>query len=90
MSWGESQVLQVLTTLQYLDEVGPKSLPPGHVVHSVQLIMRPLEQLEISFQPHAVLGYGTSVQLSPSIKTDMSYADISSLLSSVCSAGDMP
>ena len=61
MSQGESQVLQVLTTLQYLAEVGPKSPPPGHITHSVQSIMRPLKQLEISFQPHTVLGYGTSV-----------------------------
>ena len=60
MSQGESQVLQVLTTLQYLAEVGPKSPPPGHITHSVQSIMRPLEQLDISFQPHTVLGYGTS------------------------------
>ena len=36
MSQGESQVLQVLTTLQYLTEVGPKSPPPGmsHIVYS--------------------------------------------------------
>ena len=64
VSQGESQVLQVLTTLQYLAEVGPKSPPPGHIVHSMQSIMRCLEQLKISFQPHAVLGYGTSVRLS--------------------------
>ena len=61
MSQGESQVLWVLIKLQYLAEVDPKSPPPGHVVHSVLLILRPLKQLEISFQPHAVLGYGTSV-----------------------------
>ena len=60
-SLGERQVLKVLTTLQYLVEMGPKSPPPGHVVHSVQLIMRPLKQMEISFMPYAVLGYGTSV-----------------------------
>ena len=71
MSWGESQVLWVLTTLQYLAEVCPKSLPLGHMVHSVQSIMRPLEQLEISFQPHAVLGYGTSVWSSTLMKTDV-------------------
>ena len=61
MSRGESQVLRVLTTLQYLAEMGPKSPQQGHVAHSVQSIIRPLKQLEISFQPHAVLGYGTSV-----------------------------
>ena len=89
ISQGESQVPYVLTTLQYLAEVGPKSVPPGHIVHSVQSIMRPLEQLEISFQPHAVLGYGTSVRSSTSIKTDVSCADISLLPSSLCSMGNM-
>ena len=90
MSPRERQVLHVLTTLQYLAEVGPKSPPPGHVAHSVQSIMRPLKQTKISFMPHAVWGYGTLVQLSTSIKTDVSCVDISSLPSSVCSAGDMP
>ena len=90
MTRGGSQVLWVLTALQYLAEVGPKSPPPGHVAHSVQSIMRPLKQLKISFQPHAVLGYGTSVQSNTSIKTDVSCADILSLPSSICSAGDMP
>ena len=89
MSQGESQVLLVLTTLQYLAEVGPKSLPLGHIVHSVLSIMRSLEQLKISFQSHAVLGYGTSVQSSTSIETDVSCADISSLPSIVCSEGEM-
>ena len=32
---GERQVLWVLTTLQYLAEIGPKSPPPGHVAHSM-------------------------------------------------------
>ena len=90
MSQGESQVLWVLTTLQYLAEVGPKSPPPGHMVHSVQSIMRSLEQLEISFQPHTVLGHDTSVRSSTSIETDVLCADISSLPSSICSVGDMP
>ena len=79
----------MLTTHQYLAEVGPKSPPQGHIEHSIQSIMRPLEQTEISFMPHAVLGYGTSVQSSTSIETDVSCADISSLPLSVCSAGDM-
>ena len=90
MSPGERQVLCVLTTLQYLAELGPKSPPPGHIAHSIQSIMRPLKQMEISFMPHAVLGYGTSVQSGTLIETDVSCADISSLPSSVCSAGDMP
>ena len=40
--------------------------------------------------PHAVLGYGTSVRSSASIKTDVSCVDTSSLPSRICSAGDMP
>ena len=70
--------------------MGPKSPPPRHIAHSVQSIMRPLKQAEISFIPHAVLGYSTSVQLSTSVKTDISCADISSLPSSIGLAGNMP
>ena len=75
--------------LQYLAEISPKSPPPGHVAHSMQLIMRPLKKLGISSQPHAVLGYCTLTQSDILIETDVSYTDISSLPSSVCSAGDM-
>ena len=42
MTSGERQVLQALTTLQYLAKVGPYSPPPGHVAHSMQSIMLPL------------------------------------------------
>ena len=66
-----------------------KEPTPRHVAHSMQSIMSPLEQAEISFIPHAVLGYSTSVQSSTSIETDISCADVSSLPLSVCSAGDM-
>ena len=91
MTLGERQVLRVLTTLQYLAEVGPKSPPPGHAAHSVQSIMRPRQQAEISFMPHAVLGCVTLIRLrSTSVKMDVSCADISSLPSSVGSARDMP
>ena len=90
MTLGQRQVLQVLTTLQYLAEMGPKSPPPGHVAHSMQSIMRPLEQAEISFMPHAVLGYSTSIQSCTSVEMDMSCAKISSLPLSIGSAGDMP
>ena len=88
---GERQVMRVLTTLQYLAEMGPKSSPPGHIAQCVQSIMQPLQQAEISFMPHAVLRHAMSTQLrSTSVKTDISCANISSLLSSVGSAGDMP
>ena len=88
MTLGERQVLQVLTTLHYLAEVDPKSPPPGHVAHSMQSIMQPLQQAVISFMPHAVLGYATSIQSRSNM--DISCADTSSLPSSVGSAGDMP
>ena len=53
--------------------------------------MWPLEQAEISFMPHAVLGYAMLTQLrSTLIKTDISCTDIFLLPSSVGSAGDMP
>ena len=51
--------------------------------------MRPLGQVDISFRPHAVLGYATSTQSrGTSVETDVSTTDISLLPSSVCSAGD--
>ena len=91
MTLGERQVLQVLTTLQYLAKVGPKSPPLGHVAHSMQSIMQPLQQAEILLMAHTVLEYATSIRLrSTSVETDISCADISLLPSSVGSAGDMP
>ena len=57
MTWGEMQSLRVLTTLQYLVEVGPKSPLDGQIAQGVQLIMWPLQQADISFMPHAMLGY---------------------------------
>ena len=54
-------------------------------------ILWPLQQAEISFMPHAVLGNATSIRSrSTSVKMDISYADISLLPSCVGSAGDMP
>ena len=70
--------------------MGPKSPPLGQVAHSVQSIMRPLKQTEISLMSHAVLGYSTSIQSSTSIKADVSCANISLLPLSVCLTGDMP
>ena len=53
--------------------------------------MWPLQQAEISFMPHAVLGYATLIRSrSTSVETDISSADISLLPCSVGSAGDMP
>ena len=91
MTLGERQALQVLTTLQYLAEVGPKIAPAGQITQSVQSIMWPLQQAEISFMPYAVLGHATSTRSrGTSVETDILCTDISSLPSSVGSAGDMP
>ena len=60
MTLEERQVLWVPTTLQYLAEVGPKSPPPEQIAQCVQSIMQPLQQAEILFMPHAVLGYAMS------------------------------
>ena len=91
MTLGERQKLQVLATLQYLAEVSPKSPPPGHIAHCVESIMWPLQQADISFMPHAVLGYATLIcSRSASVEMDISYGDISLLPSSEGSAGDMP
>ena len=57
MTLGEMQALKVLTTLQYLVEVDPKGPQAGQVTQSVQLIMWPLQQADILFMSHAVLGY---------------------------------
>ena len=53
MTLGEIQALRVLTTLQYLAEVGLKSPHAKQVAQSVQSIMQPLQQAEILFMPHA-------------------------------------
>ena len=71
--------------------MGPKSLPPGHIAQCVQSIMWPLQQAEISYMPHAILGHAMSTRLrSTSVETDISCTDISLLPSSVGLAGDMP
>ena len=83
--------MSVLTTLQYLVEVGPRSPLAGQISQSVQSIMQTLQQADILYMLHAILGYAASTQSrSTSVETDVSFADISSLPSSVCSAGDMP
>ena len=91
MTLGEMQALKILTTFQYLAEVGLKSHQAGQVTQSVQLIMWPLQQADISFMPHVVLGYAVSTRLrGTTVETNVSFTDISSLPSSVGLAGDMP
>ena len=90
MTLGEMQALKVLTTLQYLAEVGLKS-PQVGVTQNVQSFMQPLQQADISFMPNAVLGYaGSTRSRGTSVETDALFTDISSLPSNVGSAGDMP
>ena len=90
LSLGELQALKVLTTLQCLAEMGPQELAPGYICQCVESIMRHLTVLDIAFTPQAVLGVPVSTQSrSTSLETDISLADISSLPSSVGSAGDM-
>ena len=78
-----------LTSPPVLGLDGPKE--PTSWTHSTQgAVHHEAPQTDISFMPHAVLRYSTSVQLSTSIKTDVSCANISSLPLRVCSAGDIP
>ena len=62
MTLEERQALQVLINFQYLAEVGPKSPPAGQIAQSVQSIMQPLQQEDISFMPLAMLGYAVSTR----------------------------
>ena len=88
---GEMQALRVLTTLQYLVEVGPKSLPAGQITQSVQSIMWPLQQADTSIHtPCCVRVCCIDSIQHVSVETDVSFADISSLPLSVGFAGDMP
>ena len=61
MTPGEMQALKVLTTVQYLAEVGLKSPQAGQVAQCMKSIMQPLQQADISFMPHAVLGYAVLI-----------------------------
>ena len=90
MTLGESQVLSVLTTMQYLAKVGPKSLGLGQVAQCVLWGMQPLQEMEIAYPPQAILGYTEPNCLrAASVKTDLSVTDMSSLPSSVALAGDL-
>ena len=90
LSLGELQALKVLTTLQCFAEMGPQKPAPGYTCQCVKSIMRHLMVLDIPFTPQAVLGVPVSTwSRSTSLETDVSLANISSLLLSVGSAGDM-
>ena len=90
LSLGELQALKVLTMLQCLAELGPRKPAQGTISHCVESIMRQLMVLDITFSSQAVLGSGVLTwSRSTSLEMDVSLADISSLPSSVGSAGDM-
>ena len=90
LSLGELQTLKVLTTFQCLAKIGPLKLVPGMISHCVELIMRQLMVLDISFSSQTVLGSTVSTWLrSTPLETHVSLADISSLPLSIGSAGYM-
>ena len=88
--WENCKALKVLTMLQCLAAMGPQKLALGFTCQCVESIMRHLTVLDIAFAPEAVLGAPVSTRSrSNSLEMDMSLANISSLLSSVGSTGDM-
>ena len=90
LSLGEWQALKVLAMFQCLAEIGPWKPAWGMISHCVESVMRQLMVLDISFSSQAVLGSTVSTQSrSTSLEMDVSLADISSLLLSVGSAGDV-
>ena len=90
MSMGEMQALKALITLQCITKVGPRRLAPRYVCQCVESIMHPISVIGITFSVHLVLALtALSRSLSTSLGTDVSLADLSSLPSSVGSAGDL-
>ena len=90
MTLGELQILTVLTTMQYLALLGPKSPGPEQIAKCVQQAMQKLQQVKIFCPPQAVFGYvDLDWSRGPSVKTEVSTADVSSLHLSITSAGDL-
>ena len=91
LAMGEMQALKMLIALQYLAEAGPWKPAFGYVSQCVESLVCPLVAMGIGFTAHAVMAsipLGRS-SCSTSLETDISTADISSLPSSVGSAGDL-
>ena len=91
MFTGEMQTLKALSMLQCLTEAGPRRPALGYVCQCVEFIMNPMMAIGIAFVAPAIL---VSVTLtcssqSTSLETDISIADMLSLLLSVGSAGDL-
>ena len=91
MSISEIQVLKMLITLQCLTKAGPRRPDPGYVCQCIESIMCPMMAMSITFTAHAALVSAplTGSSWSTSLKTDVSVANVSSLLSSVGLAGDL-
>ena len=91
LSIGEMQALKMLIALQCLAEVGPRRPALAYVCKCIKLIMHPMMAMGIAFTTHAVLASVLSIRSSQSasLETDVSMADVSSLPSSIRSAGDL-
>ena len=90
MSMGEMQALKALITLQCIAEADPRRPTPRYVCQCIKSIMHPLSAIGITFSVHSVLALAASSRLrSTSLETDVSLANLSSLPSSVGSAGDL-
>ena len=88
---GKMQALKMLIALQCLAEAGPQKPVSGYVSQCVESLVCPLTAMGIGFTAHAVLASAPSghSSRSTSLETDVSTADISSLPSSVSSAGEL-
>ena len=91
LAMGEMQVSKMLIALQCLAEAGPQKPVSGYVSQCVESLVCPLMAMGIGFTAHAVMACTPSGHSSRSIslEMDISTADISSLPSSVDSAGDL-
>ena len=81
----------MLIALQCLTEAGPQKPISGYVSQCVESLVRPLMAMGIGFTAHAVMVSAPSGHSShsTSLETDISTANISSLPSSVSSAGEL-
>ena len=66
-----------LNNPQVLSQDRPKEPTPQTCSTQCAVDHEVLKQTEISFMPHAVLGYSTSIRSSTSIETDLLCADVS-------------
>ena len=90
MSMGKMQALKALITLQCIAEAGPRRPTPRYICQCVESIMHPISAIGIAFSVHLVLASAAlSQSRSTSLETDVSLVNLSSLPSSVGSAGDL-